>query len=301
VNPLQIGAVVGLLVAGAAWCIAQSVQRAPRSLAAARHRMYGTGGAVSPSLAPARAPGSKWADSLAAGWLGRWVALRFGVGLQVLGLGPADVVSRVLASVGVALFATLSALAALMSLGLVAVSPLWPMLAVAVAAAAGWVALGDIATRIERRRRELRQAANDFVQLVAVGLTTDQSVEEAIRFALSVGASDAFDALRTELDTAPQRGVAVWEALDEFGLRFGVRELSEFAASIERQGLQGVSISDTVTSLATSMRAKALDELEREADRANANLSGPTIGFVVTTIVFLAYPLAQRISAAFGG
>jgi hypothetical protein len=49
------------------------------------------------------------------------------------------------------------------------------------------------------------------------------------------------------------------------------------------------------------MRAKSLDELEREADRANANLSGPTVGFVVTTIVFLAYPLAQRISDAFGG
>ncbi len=80
-----------------------------------------------------------------------------------------------------------------------------------------------------------------------------------------------------------------------------MRELSEFAASIERQGLQGVSISDTVASLAASMRAKALDELERDADKANANLSGPTIGFVVTTIVFLAYPLAQRISDAFGG
>ena len=80
-----------------------------------------------------------------------------------------------------------------------------------------------------------------------------------------------------------------------------MRELSEFAAAIERQGLQGVSISDTVASLAASMRAKALDELERDADKANANLSGPTIGFVVTTIVFLAYPLAQRISDAFGG
>jgi hypothetical protein len=48
------------------------------------------------------------------------------------------------------------------------------------------------------------------------------------------------------------------------------------------------------------MRSSALDRLERDADRANANLAGPTIGFVVTTIVFLAYPLAQRISEAFG-
>ncbi len=68
-----------------------------------------------------------------------------------------------------------------------------------------------------------------------------------------------------------------------------------------RQGLQGVAIGDTVATLAASMRAKALDQLERDADKANANLSGPTIGFVVTTIIFLAYPLAMRIGEAFGG
>ena len=113
--------------------------------------------------------------------------------------------------------------------------------------------------------------------------------------------SAAFRALRAELGSAPQRGVPVWEAIDDFGRRADVRELREFAAAVERQGLQGVSIASTVATLATAMRAKSLDELEREADRANANLSGPTIGFVVTTIVFLAYPLAQRISDAFGG
>ena len=91
------------------------------------------------------------------------------------------------------------------------------------------------------------------------------------------------------------------EALDALGQLHGERELSELASSIERQGTQGVSITDTVATLATSMRAKALDELERDADRANANLAGPTVGFVVATIVFLAYPLAIRISGAFGG
>jgi hypothetical protein len=70
---------------------------------------------------------------------------------------------------------------------------------------------------------------------------------------------------------------------------------------VERQGTQGVSIGESVAALATGMRARALDELEREADKANANLSGPTVGFVVATVVFLAYPLAQRISEAFGG
>ncbi|MDO9174695.1 MAG: type II secretion system F family protein, partial [Actinomycetota bacterium] len=140
-----------------------------------------------------------------------------------------------------------------------------------------------------------------FVQLVAVGLTTDQSVEEAIRFALEVGRSDGFASLRAALHAAPQRGVAVWDALDEFGARLGISELTELAASVERQGTQGVAIRDTVETLAASMRSRALDELEREADLANANLSGPTIGFVVATVVFLAYPLVHRVNEAFGG
>ena len=37
--------------------------------------------------------------------------------------------------------------------------------------------------------------------------------------------------------------------------------------------------------MAAAMRAKTLDQLEREADAANANLAGPTIGFVVTMVV----------------
>ena len=296
-NYLQVGALVGLLIAGGLSCMVRSLQRAPRSLAAARHRMYGS------ELAPhvSGQQRARWTDSLSAGAPGRWVLRHFGIGLEVLGLTPADVVTRVLTSSGVMLFAAVSAISGSTALGLLGLSPIWPLLATALSVLAGWMSISDITSKIDRRSRELRQAANDFVQLVAVGLTTDQSVEEAIRFALAVGSSDAFDALRDELSTAPQRGVPVWEALDDFGRKFGVRELSEFATSIERQGLQGVSISDTVASLAASMRSKALDELEREADKANANLSGPTIGFVVTTIVFLAYPLAQRINAAFGG
>ena len=159
----------------------------------------------------------------------------------------------------------------------------------------------DTSSAIARRRREFRRTTTDFIQLVAVGLTTDQSVEEAVQFALGVGDSDLFDLLRDELASAPIRGVPLWEAIDQLGRTFQQRELCEFAGSIERQGTQGVSITDTVNTLAVAMRAKALDELERDADRANANLSGPTIGFVVATMVFLAYPLATRIGEAFGG
>ena len=288
-SPLQIGAVVGVLTAAGCWCVTYSLRRAPRSLAFARQHMQGSSARTA------------WADSLASGATGRLVAARFGSGLQMLQLTPSAVVTKVMVAVGTMLFGMLAAVAALITIGMLPLSPVWPVLAVVCAVMAGWISLNDVATKIARCRREVRRAANDFVQLVAVGLTTDQSVEEAIGFALMVGASESFDTLRRQISTAPQRGVAVWEALGEFGRTYDIRELNELAASIERQGVQGVSIGETVASLSEAMRAKALDELERAADKANANLSGPTVGFVVTTIVFLAYPLAQRISDAFGG
>lgn len=288
-NSLQIGALVGVLTAAGCWCVLLSFRRAPRSLAIARQRMQGSGARTA------------WADSLASGGFGRWIAKRFGSGLLMVQLTPAAVATKVMVAASVMLFAVLAGLAALISIGALPLSPVSPFLALLCALMAGWVSLNDVATKIDRQRREIRRAANDFVQLVAVGLTTDQSVEEAIAFALAVGATESFDTLRQQITAAPQRGVPVWEALDEFGRDYDVREISELAASIERQGMQGVSIGDTVASLSEAMRAKALDDLERAADKANANLSGPTVGFVVTTIVFLAYPLAQRISEAFGG
>jgi len=41
VNPLQVGALAGLLVAAAVGCVVLALQRAPRSLASARRRLYG--------------------------------------------------------------------------------------------------------------------------------------------------------------------------------------------------------------------------------------------------------------------
>lgn len=300
-NPLQIGAAVAVFVAAAAWCVARGLRRAPVSLAAARRRMHGAPGVQVGAISSDGAAVRAWGAALADGPAGRWVGRRFAGGLQVIDLTVTDVVTRAAVSMAVLLVAVLGSVAALLSMGLLPLSSFWLVLAPAVAVMGGWVVVHDVADRIERARRRFRRTANDFIQLVAVGLTTDQSVEEAVRFALGVGAGAEFDALRAEVLSAPQRGVPLWEAIDGFGRTYDVRELGEFAASLERQGLQGVSISETVGSLATAMRAKSLDELERDADRANANLSGPTIGFVVTTIVFLAYPLAQRITDAFGG
>ena len=291
-NSMRTAAAVMVLLGAALWSIVRSMRRAPASVALARANM--SGNALNGAALP-------WRQRVVRGRLSDRMGSRFGTGLEAIDWTPSDAATRVLMAAAVLTAAVGAAVAGLTAMGLLPAGAMWLAAPFVCGAFAAWVQVRDIASRIERRRKELRHAANDFVQLVAVGLTTDQSVEEAVAFALGIGDGDAFERLRTRVVAAPARGVPVWEAIDEFGSHYEIRELCEFAGSVERQGLQGVSITQTVSGLAAAMRATALDELEREADRANANLSGPTIGFVVATIVFLAYPLAQRISDAFGG
>ena len=62
-TPLQVGALVGSLVAGGVGCVVRAVQRAPRSLAAARHTM--TGSVPLPGR-PTQSPvaAQRWRDGL---------------------------------------------------------------------------------------------------------------------------------------------------------------------------------------------------------------------------------------------
>lgn len=299
-SPLPTAAVVALLTAAAVAAVARGARPRRRSLAEVRALLYPVDGSAGATWVATPAPAARPLATFVAP-VARWIDRTLGDGLRFVDATPADIAGRMVVSAVGGVFAVACAAATMVGLGALPAGPMWVVLAAIVAAAAAWIVFSDVRTRIERRRREFARTTNDFVQLVAIGLTTDQSVDEAIQFALSVGDSDMFELLRTELATAPLRGVPLWEALDQLGRRYQQRELSELGTSIERQGTQGVSITDTVTSMATAMRERSLDELEREADRANANLAGPTVCFVVTTIVFLAYPLAMRIGDAFGG
>jgi Flp pilus assembly protein TadB len=290
VTPLQVAASAMFLLMVALWCFERANHRAPASVAIARRRMSGE---------DQRGRGAELEVVLR-----RPLALvesTFGTGLGTIGMTPTDVVSRVVNVVVSVFLIVLAGAVVLSQFGSLPWSLAWVVVSAATATTAGWTVWRGVGARVRQRRDAVRRAATDFVQLVAVGLTTDHSVEEAIRFALDVGEGDAFDVIRSELLSAPQRGLAIWDALREVADLYSVRELEEFATSVERQGLQGVSIGATVASMAVAMRERALDGLERAADKANANLAGPTIGFVVATIAFLAYPLAQRISEAFGG
>lgn len=295
-SPLGIAAVAAALVASAIGCVVHGIRVQRPSIAQVRAillpgNMTASGSSTSPVLRwiERHLDGNEAGGATATG------------GSTPLAADSATLASRCVAAFAIGTFTVVLSVSAMIAIGALPLSPAWLGLAVGTGGAAAWVMLSDARTKPACRRREFRRATNDFIQLVAVGLTTDQSVEQAIEFALGVGDSEMFSLLRAELATAPLRGVPLWEALEQLGATYDQRELSELGASIERQGMQGVSITDTVNALAESMRAKALDDLEREADKANANLAGPTVGFVVTTVVFLAYPLAIRIGEAFGG
>lgn len=279
-NRLQLAATVAVL-AGAA--VASAVQA---------RRLHRTTTGVDIEAAPHVGPLATLAER---------IERHIGEGLHLIDLDAHAVASRVLIGSTIGTLATALGAGVLVAGGRLPASPLWLVVAGVVGAGAGWTLWRDVIGRIARRRRDLGSAAADLVQLVAVGLTTDQSVDEAVRFALSVDRGADFELFRHEIAAAPLRGLTVWEALDRLGHDLDLRELRDLATAVERQGLEGVSITATVTAMATALRERALDRLEREADRANAALAGPTLCFVVTTLVFLAYPLAVRIGEAFGG
>lgn len=293
-NPLLTAALSATLVAAAVWCVLHGARVQRPSLGQVRAVLLA--GAAGTTMA--RGPVATSTPNSA---IARWIERNAALSGPMFDLDPATVASRCIAASAVAVFAVVLSVSASIAMGVLPLSPLWLLLAAATGTAAAWVMWSDALGKLTRSRREFRRATNDFIQLVAVGLTTDQSVEQAIEFALGVGDSEMFALLRSELATAPLRGIPLWEALEQLGESYQQRELTELGSSIERQGMQGVSITDTVNTLAESMRAKGLDELERDADKANANLAGPTVAFVVTTIVFLAYPLAIRIGQAFSG
>jgi Flp pilus assembly protein TadB len=318
VTPLPTAFVVSIVMASAVAALVLGVRPRRRTIAEVRSimqpsnlpgdRAHGAGQRRatifgSPAVGPVLAPARLAARSIAAvvDPVTGLVERSFDDGLRLTRRSAHDVAVRLVVAALALGLTTLCTLGAAMGLGFLPRSPWWLALVGVATIAGAAVMWSDIRADVARCRREFRRTTTDFIQLVAVGLTTDQSVEEAVQFALEVGDSDLFSLVRDELATAPMRGVPLWEALDQLGTEFHQRELCEFAGSIERQGTQGVSITETVNTLATAMRAKTLDELERDADRANANLSGPTIGFVVATLVFLAYPLAIRIGEAFGG
>lgn len=293
-TPLVAAAVATALLALAVWCCVRAIRPRPRTVAEVRAILHPD---ASRNDQRASAVG---VVATVTHIVARTAEQRLGTGLPLIGTSATELAARLVTAATVTSVTSTLVIGSTVALGVFPGRP-WAMVLVPLfTAAAVWAVVSSVRSRVREAERELRRTTNDVIQLLAVGLTTDQSVESALEFALGVGDSAMFSLLRDDLAAAPLRGVTMWEAVEDIGRRTSQRELCELATAIERQGTQGVSIAETVATLARSMRERVLADLERDADRANANLAGPTVAFVCTTLVFLAYPLAARISEAFG-
>ncbi|MFN3255469.1 MAG: type II secretion system F family protein [Ilumatobacter sp.] len=237
--------------------------------------------------------------ALAGGPLGRLIEERLGKSLRLAGFTVPFVVGQVVTSTLVALFATGMVALALMSAGVVGSSPLLWLLVVCASVMFGWRVVADVRTRATRRQRGLRRVVNDFVQLLAVALTTNRSVEDAIAFAADAGEGDGFELLRETISTAQPMGISVWDALNGMADTYDLPELRGLTTSLQRQANVGVSVATTIRTEAKSLRDKQLADLKDRADKANSNLSIPTMGMVFGMVLFLAFPIMQQISQAF--
>ena len=293
---IQIALAIALFTVTGLWLLARGLAPRPMPVAQVRARYFASQpGAQQPNT-------QRFTGAVAAFQRtrpGRWVHRELGPDMALLDLSWTDVGSRVLLNVIVGLVTGIAAPAVLIASGVAPGSVLWAVIPIVAVAGGATVVWTDIRTKAQAARREFRQAANDFVQLVAVCLTTHRSIEESTRFAATAGDGTAFDRIRSGLDTAPQRGLTVWEALAELGDHYQLPELTDLAGSVGRQAQVGVGVTETVEALAGQMRSKALDDLERAANRTDANLFGPTILFVFGMVLFLAYPLAARITTVF--
>lgn len=248
---------------------------------------------------PTASPIGAFVNGIATGRLGAEIDARLGSSIRIAETTLIEVVGRVVAAFALGLLVTLLTLTSLGIAGVLAPAWWWPVVAIAVAVIMAAQMFGDVRSRADRRRQDLRRVTNDFVQLVAVGLTTNRSVEEAVLFAAQTGDGDGFARLRHAVETAPQRGIAVWDALHSFATAYELDELADLSGSLAQQAGVGVSVAATVRAEAKALREKQLASLAAAADEADANLALPTMGMVIGMMLFIAYPVMQQVSEAF--
>lgn len=294
-SPTTTALMCGVLIPFAGWLAWRAVRPAPLTLRAVQAR-------VAPRSLAAESPTStatRVGRFLSTGALGRLVDQRLASSLRLTGHTVPTVIGQIIVTATVAGFTVFVVLAGLVATGTTSTSPILWMLVPIVAALFGWRVVADVRTRAGSRRTELRRVVNDFVQLLAVALTTNRSIEDALTFAADAGDGEGFDLLRQTVATAQPMGITVWDALNVMADTYDLPELRGLTTSLQRQAGVGVSVAATIRTEAKSLRAKQLTELTDRADQANANLSLPTMGMVIGMVLFLAYPIMRQISEAF--
>jgi hypothetical protein len=292
-------AAVAVLLAG--WCLWRAVTVSAPSVASVYRRLYGERSTNTASAVTSRweRPNAAVGQLLAATATGQRLAERRVFELRVADVSATAVATRVVTA---AVVGFVAAVVAVLLPVVAGVGWPWWLTVVApfvVAGLSGWYQYTAVTSTLARSYGEFRAGVAAYIALVSVCLTTRRSATEAVHYAAEVGTGKAFEAIAAAVRAAPQMGLQAWEALDAVGAEYGARELEDLATSIANVATVGVGVESTVVAVAARMRQVGLDEMQRQADRQTAAMFGPTLLFVVGTVAFLAYPLAQRVLDAF--
>ena len=299
---LQVAFIAGIIAVVTGWCLYRAFAATTPSVTSVYRKMYGN-----PSDTAAPVAASRWErPTVAVGHVlaKTSVAERFAASkrfeLRVADVTVTAIATRVATATLVGFVASVVMVTALPVVG-GAEFPIWTLVAApfVIAAATGWYQFTTITVSLSNRYADFRSGVGAYVALVSVCLTTRRSATEAVTYAADIGSGRAFDVIAAAVHAAPMMGLQAWEALDAAGATYGAQELEDLATSIGNVASIGVGVESTVVAVAARMRQVGLDDMQRQADRQTASMFAPTMLFVVGTVAFLAYPLAQRVLDAF--
>ena len=297
---LQLALAAGITAVLTGWCLYRALAVTAPSVASVYRKMYGNPFETRPQAT------SRWerpTASLGHALANTSVAERFAAAkrfeLRVADVTVTAVATRVVTAALVGFIAAIAATVLPLIAG--ASIPVWLLLAAPflIALATGWYQYATIAASLTNRYADFRAGIAAYISLVSVCLTTRRSATEAVTYAADVGTGRAFEVIAASVHAAPMMGLQAWEALDAVGSTYGAREIEDLATSIANVASIGVGVESTVVAVAARMRQVGLDDMQRQADRQTASMFAPTMLFVLGTVAFLAYPLAQRVLDAF--
>ena len=144
-------------------------------------------------------------------------------------------------------------------------------------------------------REQIRYATSALLDLVAVMLAAGAGQEESFALAASAGTGPGHDQLRSALAAARSTRAPIWDSLRELGERSGVRELTELAATSSLAGTEGARIRASLTTKASSLRARLLSAAEAKAASATERMGLPTVLLAIAFLLFTCYPALAKV------
>lgn len=148
-------------------------------------------------------------------------------------------------------------------------------------------------------RRRFRTSLSAYLDLVSIMLAGGAGIETALHAAATVGDGPTFDAISEALDLARATRRSPWDTLADVGVRFGVAELPELAATVRLGGEQGARMTASLVAKASALRTRELTDVEARANEATERMGLPMVMLFLGFLVLLGYPAMHLITSGF--